>query len=243
MAKLNQVVAAEKGIKQAVARDVTDVYQQLQKSAALTGISRTYRPKDEEGERKPAEYTKVQYTVAQAMVTVSERLTALFDVTATKETANCKAVADVTVDGKKILESVPIGYLLFLEKQLNDIHTVVRKLPVLDPSETWGYDENQECYITDPTETVSTKKIPRNHVVAAATKEHAEQVQVFTEDVIAGYWTTVKLSGALPGARVTALTRKVENLIAAVKSAREEANGIDAPPVHCGKKVFDYLFG
>ncbi len=243
MGKLNQVVAAEKGIKQAVTRDFTDVHQHLQKAASLSGISRTYKPKDEEGERYPAEYTKVQFTVNDAIDTAVTRLTELFDITATKESANCRAAADVTLDGIKILEAVPVTYLLFLEKQLNDVHTFIRKLPTLDPSENWHMDSNQGCFVTDISETVRTKKIPRNHIKAEATKEHPAQVEMFTEDVVVGYWSTVKMSGALTATRVTELTRRVENMISAVKAAREEANSIEAPQVHYGKKVFDYLFG
>ena len=60
MAKLNQIIAVEKGVKSAVSREVTDNYHQLQKAALLTGISRTYTPRDDEGDKLPAEYTKVQ---------------------------------------------------------------------------------------------------------------------------------------------------------------------------------------
>lgn len=66
-------------------------------------------------------------------------LTRLFDVTATKDWANRTAAADVVVDGTVLLAQVPVPYLLFLEKQLTDMHTFVRKLPVLDASNpgTW----------------------------------------------------------------------------------------------------------
>ena len=39
---------------------INKAYQKLQKAALLSGISRIYRPKDEEGERLPGESTKVQ---------------------------------------------------------------------------------------------------------------------------------------------------------------------------------------
>ncbi len=51
MAKLNQITAVEKGIKSGTLRDLTDVHNSLQKPARLSGISRTYQPKDEEGEQ------------------------------------------------------------------------------------------------------------------------------------------------------------------------------------------------
>src|SRR5207342_3582487 len=91
-------------------------------------------------------------------------LVELFDVTATKDYTNCKARADVVVDGKPLLREVPVTYLLFLEKQLVDLHTFIKKLPVLDASETWNFDASADAFATEPVQTVKTKKVPRNHV-------------------------------------------------------------------------------
>lgn len=243
MGKLCQVIAAEKGLKQAVLRDVTDIYQQLQKAPLLSGIRRTYQPKDEEGDRLPSEVTRVQLTVESAMVKVKERLTELFDVTATKEEGNRGAEADIVVDGKVIAAKVPVTYLLFLEKQLTDIATFVKKLPTLDPSESWTWDKNQGCFVTEPAGTLRTKKVFRNHVKAEATEKHPAQVEVYSEDVPIGTWTTVKMSGAITPTYAQELARRVEQLQIAVKAAREEANALEVKPVKIGHQIFDYLFG
>src|SRR5438046_1991846 len=99
----------------------------------------------------------------------AQRLTELFDITATKDCTNQVAVADILVDGKTLVSQVPVTYLLFLEKQLTDFHTIVKKLPLLDGSEDWHVDESQGCYGTEPVQKTRTKKIPRNHVKAEAT--------------------------------------------------------------------------
>ena len=134
-------------------------------------------------------------------------------------------------------------YLLFLEKQLTDLHTFVHKLPVLDPSEAWRFDASQDCWASEPAETSKTKKVPRNHVKAEATEKHPAQVEVYHEDIVVGYWKTVKFSGALPAARVRELLERVERLQKAVKMAREEANGAVVENTKSGDKVFGYLFG
>jgi hypothetical protein len=242
MPKLNQVIAIEKSTKSKAHSELTEAHQQLQKLALLSGISRTYRPKDEDGERLPSESTRVQLRAEDVIRKTSEVLTQLFDVVATKDWANCEARADVTVDGTVILEQVPVTYLLFLEKQLVDLHTFVRKLPLLDPSETWVYDPAQNCHSTEPVETVRTKKVPRNHVKAEATEKHPAQVEVYQEDVAVGYWRTVKFSGAMPARRVAELLERVEKLQRAVKFAREEANGAEAWGPKVGEAVFNYLF-
>jgi len=136
-----------------------------------------------------------------------------------------------------------VSYLLFLEKQLVDLHTFVKKLPVLDAAESWSRDESTDSWRTEPVRTVKTKKVPRNHVKAKATDKHPAQVEVYYEDVPVGYWTTVKFSGALPARRVNELLDRIATLQTAVKFAREEANGAEVTDQRIGEAVFGYLFG
>jgi hypothetical protein len=243
MAKLNQIIAVEKGVKAQSLRDLTDAHQILQKPALLNGIARTYRPKDEEGEQFPPESTKVQVKAEEVVRKTAEILSKLFDVVATKDWANTQAKADVVVDGQVLLAQVPATYLLFLEKQLVDMYTFVRKLPVLDASETWVFDPSSDSWATEPVQTTKTKKIPRNHVKAEATEHHPAQVEVYYEDVVVGQWRTVKFSGSMPATRVNELLERVEKLQQAVKFAREEANNLEVQDQKLGAKLFQYLFG
>lgn len=242
MPRLNQIIAVEKGIKTRSHTELTEAHHALQKPALLSGISRSYRPKDEEGEQLPPEATRVQAKAEEVIRKTAEILVALFDVTATKDYTNCKARADVVVDGKTLLAAVPVTYLLFLEKQLVDLHTFVKKLPVLDASESWVFDASADCWATEPVQTSKTKKIPRNHVKAEATEKHPAQVEVYHEDVVVGQWKTVKFSGALPAKRVNELLERVEKVQHAVKFAREEANNQEADEQKIGRAVLSYLF-
>ncbi|TDD24079.1 hypothetical protein E1287_38460 [Actinomadura sp. KC06] len=241
MAKLNQIIAIEKGVKSRAQRELADVLRVLQKPALLSGISRVYRPKDEEGETLPPESTKVQVKSEDALRDVAAALTRLFDVVATKDWANREARADVVVDGRTIVAQAPVTYLLFLEKQLTELLSLIDKLPVLDAAESWSYDESRDVWRTDPVETSRTKKVPRAHVLYEATEKHPAQVETFTEDVVVGTWTKVAFSGALPARRVNELRDRVDRLQAAVKYAREEANAADVDDRQVGEAVFAYL--
>jgi len=242
MTKLNQIIAVEKGVKSKSYADISAAHHKVQKAALLSGIARSYQPKDDEGEQLPPESTKVQVKAEDVLAETAQTLTRLFDVTATKDWANGSAAADVDVDGKTLLKAVPVTYLLFLEKQLTDIYTFVVKLPTLDAAETWHFDDAAGTWATDIVQTVRAKKVPRNHVKAEATQFHPAQVEVYFEDVPVGYWRTVKFSGALPATRVRELADRVEKLQAAVKFAREQANGMDVVDQRVGDKVFSYLF-
>lgn len=242
MSQLNQILAVENGIKSRVSKQITKIRRDVQVGCLLNGLTRDYRPKDEEGDKLPSEATRVQVNLNDALTAFSSALTDLFDVTATKDYANTEARADVVVDGDTLIYAVPATYLLFLEKQLNDVHSFVSELPTLDPAETWQYDENVGAFRTEGAETTRTKKVLRNHVRAEATDKHPAQVELFHEDVIVGYWKTVKFSGALPADRVRELVTRVEKLQDAVKQARQQANTREVTQIKVGADIFEYLF-
>jgi hypothetical protein len=78
-ARLNQIIAVEKGIKNQSFQEITEAHQALQKPVLLSGIARTYRPKDEEGEQLPPESTRVQLKAEAVIGQTTESLTRLFD--------------------------------------------------------------------------------------------------------------------------------------------------------------------
>lgn len=226
-------------------RMLTDVHRRLATPALLSGISRTYRPRDDEGDPLPPESTLVQVSAEAALSDVKKALSHFYDVTATKDWANCQAKADVEVDGEILLRDAPVPFLLFLEKQLINLRTFVANLPVLDPAETWSRnDSTGNIWRTEETKTVRTKKIPKGEVLYEATDKHPAQVHLYHEDVPVGDWTTVKFSGAVPARRRDELLNQVDTLARAVKYAREEANSTEVEEeVEAGASILGYLFG
>lgn len=244
MAKLNQIIAIEKGIKSSAYGALTELNKAAQKPDLFNGFSKTYRKKDEDGEELPPEGKRVQYTSGEVLRAAERALTELVDVTARKDWTNCVAKADVVVDGKTLIASAPVSFLLFMEKQLTDLRTLVGNLPVLDVAEDWKSDPNSGLYRTEPTETHRTKKMQKPIVLYAATTEHPAQTQLITEDVIAGWWVLTRQSGAMPKPEKQKLQDRIDKLIQAIKQAREAANMFDetdAPAI--GAPVFGYLLG
>jgi hypothetical protein len=245
---LNQIIAVRAGIKNDVEKQLTELHHKLLKGGVLLqGHARTYTPADDDGFRYPAEGNQVQVKVEWALRQITEELTKLFDVTAQLDWTNQHARADVVLfsgetDAVTLLSDVPVSYLLFLEKQLVNLETFIRKLPTLDPSERWEFDPNLDVHRTAPVGTVKTKKVMRNHVKAEATDRHPAQVETYYEDVPIGTWSTVKFSGALPAARVNAMLMRVTTLAAAVKFAREQANLEGVMQVNPGRRVLEYIF-
>ena len=178
MAKLNQILAIEKGIKTRVYAEFTDLHQATQKPALMNGFHKSYQSRDEEGETYPSEAQKVQHNAHEVLERIASSLSELFDITATKDWTNCVARADVLVDGRALVKDVPATYLLFLEKQLLDLHTFVSKMTELDPGSDWAIDPGTGLYKTDTTMTQRTKKLQRPITLYEATKEHPAQTQL-----------------------------------------------------------------
>jgi hypothetical protein len=244
MVRLNQIIAVEKGIKSKTNRELTDAHHLLQKQGLLNGMIRTYQPDREDDETFPQETVKLQIKADDMVRNASKSLIELFDVTLAKDTANCMARADVTVDGVVIAKSVPVTTLLFLEKQLNDLYTFFKKVPVLDPAETWHYDNNQGCYLSNPVQTAKSRKEPQVVEKAKATDHHPAQVDVIYVDRRVGTWTSIKHSSAWPQEKVNKILTKIEALQKAVKFSREEANNTEVAKASTsiGEQVFNYLF-
>lgn len=243
MPKLSQILAVEKGRKTKVYSEVTSLHKATQKPALMNGQRRSYQPTEEEGEKLPPEENRVQYTYKDSIERIQDQLQSLFDVTASKDWANCEAKADIVVNNEVFLRNVPVTYLLFLEKQLTDLHTFVDKMVELDNSEDWTFDENAGLHKSEPITTRRTAKLQKPIVLYPATEQHPAQTQLITEDVLVGYWTTVKFSGAIPKPEKRRLVEKIETLSDAVKFAREQANSQDVEDKKVGEKILGYIFG
>ena len=242
MTTLAQIVAIDRGTRTRTGKVLTDAYHRIQRTPQLTGISRTYRPVDDADVVLPSEQTLVQEQVPLILQNVAVAFTRMFDVVATKDEANCQARADIVIDGEVLVSQVPVSHLLWLEKQMVDLGTFLLKLPTLDPAESWIFDANRGCYVSEVSQTKSTKKVMRNHVLHPGTDKHPPQVQTFTDDVVVGFWSTTRFAGALPADSKAAILSRFNKLVDAIKQAREKANSHVITDVREGSAIFDFLF-
>ncbi len=241
--RLNQIVAVTQSKKARAQKLLTTAHRGWHKDR-VTGITRTYKPAIEDGEQLPSESRSVQLLVKDGIAQVAEELTDFYNVVATQETGNTQAKAAVVVDGTQILPPVPVTCLLFLEKQLCDLHTFIGEFPTLPTDREWEWDKNRNCYVANPEETVKTKKMATTHVKFQPTEHHPGDAEIINVDKTVGHWTTTHLSGALPAQDKSDMITRVEALQDAVKMAREEANSSNVEPQKkFGKLVLNHVFG
>lgn len=245
MAKyLGQIVAIEADVRKASARKLTDAYHALDKPALLEGLAGHYEPAVDNGEQLPSEGTRVQATVEEMIEATRETLANLFDVTAARDFTNSSgtAKADIVVGEQTIVEDAPVPYILWLDRQLDDLQAFVTRIPTHSPSTLWDLAEARGVYASTPVKTARQVQQHKVITLAPATDKHQAQAQVVAEQVTAGTWTRIKYSGAVPVARRETLLRRIATLRASVHAAREQANRVEAIEPTVGARVLSYLF-
>lgn len=245
MTKIHQLLALLPTVAGEENRWFTKGYQRAQKTALFGGLSRTYKPDADDGDKYPAESVKVQETTGALLEgPFRTAFSKLFDVQYQLDEANTRAKADVKIGERVLIKDAPVTYLMWLEKQVVHMRTFVEALPVLDPSKNWAWDKIRGTYVSDEVQTAKEKRTPKPFVKYEATKEHPAQVEVFNDTVKVGNWTLIEFSGAMPAEDKRLMLERLTNLTVAVKMARETANQADVQDVTGqGQAIFGYVLG
>lgn len=239
---LSQFIAI-KAETQAIYTKALDTTRNIFKSAGkFSGLSRSYRPKEDQGEQLPSESTKVQLKAPDLLQYFQDVLQQYIDVVGTVDYGNMAARAHVIVDGETIIANAPAPFLLWLEKQINIWRDFVREIPKLNEERTWHWDENQDAFASEAEETTRTQKEVVPVVLYHATPQHPAIVEKATADKLVGYWRTVHFSGALPAKQISDCLNRLDKLQKAVIFAREEANRMDVEISHIGEQLCKYVF-
>jgi hypothetical protein len=241
MGKLHELLAVEGDLKSAAQRALKDVSALFQ--AGLLGITRRYTPLRDGDMRLPDERTELATTVPIQLDLLSRHMGRWIDIAYQKEVTNTETMADVIVDGTLLLGAVPAPALLNLESKLAEVRKVYAAMPVNDAAERWQFHDGQGCWVSEPRITYRTQKVRKSFVAYEATKEHAAQVQVYTEDDRVGTWETTIFSGAVTAVQKQAYLDRIDALQRAVKQARQRANNIDAMKGGIAESVFKFING
>jgi hypothetical protein len=230
---LGQIAAIQKDVQKATMRQLTDAHHALQKPAMLEGLSREYQPRFEDGEQLPAEQQRVQATVKEMIDATRDALARMFDATAARDYTNgpggpATAVADVKVDGDVLVPKAPVHYLLYLEKQLDDLETFARKLPTHDPATDWALESPRGVWKAVPVQTTRVVQVPRANVIVPPTAQHPAQVQGYTENVVTGILPS---SGHSVSSAISSSTSSTSTEIPRTVPSR-------MPSITCGENAF-----
>ncbi len=242
--KLHTIVALVQGRKARWTQFITNLHRSWGKSGqAVTGLSKTYQPRAADGDVMPPENRQVQRVVVDGIAELVKEAIAYYDLVHCQEHSNCHAFADLVVGDETLMTNVPVGFLMFLEKQITDMRTFIIELPTLSLDKEWKWDPNKGCHVAKPEETTRTAKVETAMVLYHATEKHPAQTKTITSDIPVGDWTTTIMSGALPADDKKAMVERVTQLREGIIVAREQANEKEVQQKKAVKAIIDFIFG
>jgi hypothetical protein len=247
--KLHEILAVEGDRESAacviIAETETTLSKRVDHFQAQHSI---YRPLVEEGGGDEGEETFKAH-----VTTVRDKLAHCFkiwaraiDITASKDATNQLARAEVILDGTAITIPLPATTLLMLESKVKKLIEVLLLVPTLAPGRDWVLDTDKGPGVyrdANPESKPRTKRAVMHKVLYDATAQHPAQIEKWNEDVKIGRTVvTVWSSMWTPAAKSQSLTR-AQDLLAAIKQARQRANCQEVTQVNIADALFDYVLG
>jgi hypothetical protein len=249
---LGQIVFIRQGVSKATQDEWDEIYHTFQRADLFTGLHKEHEPFEETDPatghqinlKQPTQEKRIQADAQELLLRAQKALTRRFDVTATQDTANTLARADVIVGDRTMLRDVPVSHLLWLEGEFTHMLTVFGAIPTRSLAEDWKEDTSLPLgrRRTDAEIVPSTRKVTEFRVIVPATDKFPAQVSPpIASDVHSGNYRTIKYTAALPIAKKNLLTDRVVELLEAVKQAVVRANHQHINDVHEGEIIFNYL--
>ena len=249
MPSISQWNALRNGVKADAEKPVNWFFQISQKRQLLDGRSRTYElleegdiPEGVQQEQQPSEIQLPQYQIDAELRRIIAPVAKYMDTEISLDMSNAAAKADLTIGDVTIAKGLHPNSLLWLEKRLAELHTLINKMPTHDPAFHWRWDASRGCYASDQVNTRHTKKINRVVVAIKPTEHQPGQFAMVPEDARVGTWHTEQLTGTMPRDVQRALLERIRIAEEAAKTARELANKEPVAKVELGKALLEFLF-
>jgi hypothetical protein len=206
-----------------------------------------YQPFDEGAANEVEEASK------ELVETVMDKLAHCFDivgravdVVATIDYANTLAIADIVVGTQVIATGVPATTLLMLENRLKRWQDVLLAIPTLAPGRKWAPDTARGAGVyvdSAPEARFRTKKVIQHKILVESTEHHPAQIEKWSEDVRVGKVVDTNWSSMISPADKSRLLARTQELLAAVKQARQRANSVETSQVAIAKNLTDFIVG
>lgn len=237
------VAPARKGAAEKISNETIKTF--TNKTHHFDATLRTYQPLSEDGKSEPDEFSPMVTTVGEKIRHFNDIFSDYVDVSFQIDDTNLNAKADIIIDDKVIASDVPATFLMQLEKRIIDIRSVYNNIPTLDPKYTWGPDSDKGngVYKANDQVTHRTAKVRKSKILYEATEHHPAQIDQWIEEDRVGTYTSKRWSGALTPADKSAIIRRIDKLLAAVKQARMRANQTEHSKRKIADDLFDYING
>jgi hypothetical protein len=247
-AKLHEILAVEKSLETAYDKSVKEAQNTFSnKGNHLTGFVKNYFPLDDAHAHMAGKVDgrEMEETIPRKLGFVFKHFTKYLDGVLQKERTNQDARADIELaDGTVLATDVPATFLLGLENKLRKIRALVDEAPTLPAGTKWVKDAQRgdDVYITDePEKADRTEKVHCHKVMHPGSEHHPAQIAEWSEQRKIGHYETTTWTGRISPHDKSVLLGRVDDLLRAVKKARQRANSTEIVKVEVGKKLTGFL--
>jgi hypothetical protein len=244
MTKLHETIAVLAGLNTTSNKVTDEAIATFSKKPELFLGSIVESQHFAEDDRKldTAEHKEVVTTVAEKLLYIIGPVSRALDVNLQRDVGNTTAKADITIGETVLVKDVPATTLLSLETKLVELKAVYLAIPTLAPGPEWEIDTQQRAGVyksKHPDTRFRTRKTMRAFELSPATAHHPAQVQAIPDDTPIAKIVVQSWSGMISSAQKSELLDRVDQLLRAVKRARQRANTV---PVDTGRKIGAALF-
>lgn len=246
--KLHELLAVESDREAAASAVLAETITTFTKKPEhFLGKHSVYRGFDESVTDEIEEATKeLVETVRGKLVHCFAVMAKAVNVTASKDATNQIASASIELNGTMLTGPLPATTLLMLENRIKRWTEMLLQIPTLAPGRKWEPDTSRGANIyldTAPDARYRTKKVIQHKVLVEPTEHHPAQIEKWTEDVRVGKVIDTTWSGMMSPAEKSEIISRAQELLAAVKQARQRANTALVEQVSVAKTLTDFILG
>lgn len=249
MAKLHELLAVEGTLGKVSGKLLLESMRTFAKENLFGGMHKRitlYADADKHLEEGEEQHIKLATTVDENLDYLINPVSQYLDAVLQKDCTNQIAKADIVINGTVIASNIPATFLLGLETRLTEIRKVYEAIPTLAPGISWVPDSTQRDGVFKAEHDIKAFKTATDmdyKVAYEATEQHPAQIKDVKRTVNIGMYATTKWSGAVtPHEKAARLTR-FDQLLQAVKEARQRANCATVVSSSIGQSLFSFING
>lgn len=245
MSKLHQLIAALPDRKQAADHVVTETQNTFSKKPDhFMGKHSVYKPLEDGTDEEEDTYKELVDTVDGKLEHCFGIVGKFIDLEISRDCTNQFAKADVSINGVSITPPLPATSLLMLESKIQRWLELFTHIPTLAPGRKWELDPEKGpgVYVDkNPEARWRKRKTVQHKELSPATQHHPAQIEKWYEDVNVGRVVDTIWCSMYSPAQKSKLISRAQELLVAVKDARQRANDAEAVQLEVAKDLFRFL--
>lgn len=243
--KLYEVLAVESTKEKVANKLLKESLHTMNKETLFKGGTRKLEMfRDEDKNSETVEHQELTTTVDENLDYLVNPLSDWLNVVLTKDIGNQIAKADLVVEGKVLLSDVPATFLLGLESKLNKFREVYEAIPTLAPGTKWIEDTQDRPGVfiaANDAVQMKTRKDPEFRVVYEATDKHPADVRQVERVLDIGRFVATLRSGMMTPLEKANRLKRLDQLLAAVKVARMQANSVEVVTTQECRNILTFI--